>query len=102
PFDIQLPSVDQQYQRICNLELRVTGALESTYTDDVGEFSVRGEAYLYQGIIPNYGDVFIADVGDGRAGLFCVVSAKPMTYYQATVYQIQYSLMGYVDEPLRR
>lgn len=94
-------SVYQQYYQIVDFELKVTGALSQSQNDRGTEFEVTGEATLYPGIVPNKGDMFIADVGDGRDAIFAVTDSRRLTILKQSCYQIQYRLVSYVT-PKRR
>lgn len=96
PFDIKMPAHLQQYLAITRFELKVTQALQSTYDEQTGEYLVTGSANLYTGLIPHVGDCFIAKGADGIRLLFNVTAAKPLTYFGATAYEINYSVVGQV------
>ncbi len=91
-FDIKLPAHLQQYLAIQRLELKVTQGLSATYDERAGEYVVTGSANVYAGLKPNVGDAFIAKGADGVRVLFNVVSAKPFSYFNATAYEITYSI----------
>lgn len=94
------PEVYQQYLRIRDLELRVTSALSPSQDPESKEFTVIGTATLFPGIIPANGDVFIADTGDGRAGIFVVGEIRQLSMLRNTVYEINYELKDYVTQEL--
>lgn len=92
-------AINQQYKRINDLELKVTDPIpvNPTYNVESTEFDARGRANMYPGVIPNPGDMFIADVGDGRPGLFIVISpVEQKTIFTQTTYSIEYTLKQYL------
>lgn len=96
-YQLDMPGYRQSYLRIRQLELKVTQPLDShTYNTEAGEFEVTGTAIMYVNVIPNYGDVFIGEIADGRRALFVVNSAKPASYFLASAYEITYSIKDYL------
>ncbi|AGX01943.1 virion structural protein [Erwinia phage PhiEaH1] len=92
-------AINQQYKRINDLELKVTDPIpvNPTYNVEATEFEARGRANMYPGVIPNPGDMFIADLGDGRPGLFIVISpVEQKTIFTQTTYSIEYTLKQYL------
>lgn len=92
-------AINQQYRRINDLELKVTDTipLNPTFNSESTEFDARGRANMYPGVIPNVGDMFIADVGDGRAGLFLVAPpVEQRTIFTQTTYSIEFTLKEYL------
>lgn len=93
-------AINQQYKRINELELKVTDAIpiNPTYNVESTEFEARGRANMYPGVIPNPGDMFIADLGDGRPGLFIVISpVEQRTIFTQTTYSIEFTLKQYLS-----
>ena len=58
--------VRQTYTKIINLETRLQGELTINQNAADKRFTARGTAIIPQGVIANTGDMFAADVGDGR------------------------------------
>lgn len=98
--ELNRPEVYQQYLRIRDLELRVTSALQPSQDSDSKEFTMVGTATLFPGIIPVNGDLFVADVGDGRAGIFVITEIRQLSVLRNTVYEINYELKHYATEIL--
>lgn len=95
PLQPNLPAPYQQYTRIKELELKVTDPLQHSQNSDTNEMEVVGGATLPSGVIPNLGDMFLADIGDGREGIFAVTSSEKKTIFNSAVYVINYTLTGY-------
>lgn len=88
----------QQYMCIKNMELKVSSALSQDQNKDTNQMNLRGSGYTYPRFIPNSGDVFIADVGNGRLALFQVTESTRKSVFADSVYEIEYSAIGYIDE----
>lgn len=95
-FDLS-PSV-QQYKKIRQFILKVTSPL-STSQDGENQLNSTGTAYVYSCLIPNKGDVFLADIGDGREGIFGVTDVKRMSMFKDKVHEIEYAWINYVSQP---
>ena len=93
----------QQYRKIEKIELRVDSPLTSQQDQESKGFTVKGSAILPLSVIPNEGDMFVADVGDGREGVFQVDNSEKRSIYKESVYFIEYTLLYFSDnEPKRR
>jgi hypothetical protein len=88
----------QQYWLVKQFELKVTQALTSSQQDDSKSMNVTGVATTYPHFIPNKGDMFIADIGDGNEGVFSITDSIKKTYLKESLYEIQYELVAYLDE----
>lgn len=91
----------QQYRRIRRTILKVTTDLQHNPEKDQGQMEITGVAYLMPGIIPNQGDMFVADVGDGRGGLFTINDIEIMSIYNDTAYQITYEMTDWWDNTIQ-
>lgn len=89
----------QQYWLIERFEMKVTTALNQSVSQDEESKSmnVTGAATTYPHFIPNKGDMFIADIGDGNVGVFTVTASNKKTYLKESVYEIEYVLTAYLD-----
>lgn len=85
----------QQYLLIQGLELKVLTALQTSQNDETKNISMSGSALVYPGIIPNDGDMIVADSGDGRTAMFTVKSTEKKSFLKDTVYQIDYVIVDY-------
>lgn len=97
-LQLELAAPYQQYDLIRQLEMRLQGDLSFSVDEDTKVRTVTGNAILYPGMIPNDGDMFIADAGAGRAGIFTVTSSTPLSYYKQTCHEINFTLIAFVDE----
>jgi hypothetical protein len=101
PFESDLHPVYQQYKLIKGFELKVTQDLQSSQVGDTKDHTLSGSANVYGVLIPSEGDLFLADIGDGREGLFHVTSTSRMSHYMSAVFQIEYTLIKFSSETVR-
>lgn len=95
-------SIYQQYIQIRNFDVKVTNPLTQSQNQDDKRTVVTGTSIIYSSVIPNKGDMFCADVGDGREGIFVVKNTDKKSYLTQTVYSIDYELVSYTDADLNR
>jgi len=88
----------QQYYKIMNIDIKVNQPLDISQREDLRTFSVTGSGHTYPGLAANYGDMFVADVGDGRAGLFTITSARRETYLRDSTYAIEWKMVGWLTD----
>ena len=93
PLQLGTTAVHQQYEKIIDYNIKVNSALSQSQDQESKEFEVTGDGTLYYGIVPNYGDMFLADVGDGRLGIFTVTDAQRLTYSKAACYNATWKLV---------
>lgn len=84
--------VYQSYKKIINLEFKVKSPLSTTQDEVSKEMTVGGDATLYPSIIPNEGDMFTADTGQGRVGVFRITSSRKNSIFKEACYDISYVL----------
>ena len=96
-FDADRPIPYQQYTKIENFEIRVSQPLTQSIDETNMVTTVTGQGLVYPSIVPDNGDTFLADVGDGRTGLFNIQNVIQKSYLKDTVYEIEYALMRWVD-----
>lgn len=86
----------EQYKLVRHFELKVDSPLSASQADDTKIMEVSGTANVYPVLIPNAGDLFIADIGDGRLGVFTVTATEDQTHFKDSVKSISYSLVDYL------
>ena len=91
----------QQYEKIINYPIRVDSDLSTNQDNSTLQMTVTGSGTLFDGIVPNIGDVFIADSGNGRESLFTVNQFERRTILLDSCYFINYTLTGYIDNDHR-
>ena len=100
PFQKTQEPVYQQYEVIERYPLKVTSPLSAQVQTESEEFVVQGEAIMPLAIIPNYGDCFVAAIGDGRKGLFTIHEVTRKTLLRESCYEIAYALLDYATDEL--
>lgn len=99
---VNQPAVYQQYTMIIDMELKVTSPLTQSQDTETNEMTVVGTANIYGGVIPNVGDMFLADIGDGREGVLTVTRSEKKSILKGAGYTIDYELTDYNTEERRK
>lgn len=87
----------QQYKRINNMVLRATQALSDSQDPVSKQMKTEGEGVTFPSFIPNAGDMFLAQLNDGREGVFTVTESIKKTHMKEAQYQIRYEMKGFPD-----
>jgi hypothetical protein len=95
PQQLQRGPDYQQYKLIHNLEIKVTAELSYSQTEASRSSNYTGAANCYPFLVPNVGDMFVVDVGQGRLGVFTVTSTTPKSMYTQTCYAIEYEQVDF-------
>lgn len=92
----------QQYKKVNNYELLLQGSLSVTI-DGMGQEETTGTCLVYPGWLVNFGDMFVADIGNGMAGLF-TINERPTkkSRFKEAVYEISVKLQDYMTAELER
>lgn len=85
----------QQYKLIRGMELKVTSPLSTSQDSESKAMTMTGAATVYPFLIPNEGDMFLADIGDGREGVFRVTNSERKAIFKDTCHVIEYILVEY-------
>lgn len=88
----------QQYKLIKGMDLKVTSPLSFNQDPTTNVMSVEGSGITYPFLVPNQGDMFIANIGDGRVGIFAVSSSTRATILRDSVYTIEYKMVSEVNQ----
>lgn len=89
---LSVSSAYQSYKKIKDFELKVSSSLSTSQDDESKEMTVSGSAIVYHAVIPNEGDMFIADIGEGKTGVFRITSTVKKSIFKTACYEINYSL----------
>lgn len=84
--------VGQQYSKINNLELKVTSPLSQSQDEETKTMTYKGSALVYSFLIPNEGDMFTADIGDGQTATFRITLSSKKSVFKESVYEIEYTI----------
>lgn len=98
PLQLDKDPVYQQYTEISDLELKVSTPLSSSQDSDTGIYEIVGTATIYPPLIPNYGDMFIADIGDGRSGIFSVTSSRRLSILTEPCFEVEYVFISIMKQ----
>ena len=85
----------QQYKLVNGMEIKVTSPLTSSQDGESKEMTLQGAATVYPFVIPNVGDMFVADLLDGRRGIFQVTSSTRLAVFKETCHSIDYQLVDF-------
>jgi len=94
-------AIYQQYRLIRKMELKVTAPLATNQDTQGGSMVLVGTANVYPFVIPNEGDMFLADIGDGREGIFRITHVDRKSIFKETIHVIEYQLINYSTDELR-
>lgn len=98
PYEPGQFEVYQQYKLVKGFVLKLQGSLTIGEDQPTMEMQISGSAIIFPGTIkPNYGDAFIADIGDGRAGIFVLDIPNKNTLLKETCYNVTFTLRQYAD-----
>ena len=92
--DVNREPIYQQYRRLKGMHLKVTSPLSFSQDPTLRTMEVRGSGITYPFLVPNKGDMFVADVGDGRVGVFTITESTRATILKDSVYNIEYGMVG--------
>lgn len=96
-FNYHRPEPYQQYEKIENFEIRVSTPLTVTADSDKSTMLGEGNGVIYPSIYPTVGDTFIADIGDGRKGLFNIKNVTQKSHLRDSAFEIDYDLVNWLD-----
>lgn len=100
--DVGQSAIYQQYKVIRGFELRVVNALSWIQDSASKSTSATGSAHVHSLVIPNQGDMFLADAGDGREGVFQITMSERKGLLKDSVYFIEYQLIYFSDTNTNR
>ena len=100
PYDRKQSAEYQQYYRVKEFIIRLQGSMSSSFENGTNKLTLAGSGYMLPGIIPNVGDAFLGDVGNGRLALFSVDAVTPLTYRDGAVYEISFKMIDYMDSDI--
>ncbi len=95
--DVGETGVYQQYEKINNMEIRVTESLSGDQNQDTAQMKISGAALIYPFLTPNVGDMFIADAGFNQKGVYTIDAVERKSFNLDTTYQISYHLMDFTN-----
>lgn len=100
PYDYNQTGTYQQYLYIRRYELKLQGELNTVVDPTDQTVSITGTAVMYPYMKPNFGDAFIADMGDGQAGLFTITEIEKKSFFKQACYEVQFVLSRYLTKDI--
>lgn len=92
----------QSYLLVHNYDLKLQGSLTPVQNEETTEWNLTGTARIYPGsMIPNFGDAFIADIGDGQAGMFSVTRVVKKAMFTETAWEVDFTMTRMMDQVLQ-
>ncbi len=88
-----LSSVHQQYRKINDMVLMVTSELSYNQDTETKDGTYVGSATIYPFLIPNEGDHFAAELGNGRRGIFEITSTRRLSVYKQACHEVDFKLV---------
>lgn len=92
---VNKPAQFQQYRNVKQMELKVTTGLVPSQDPTTKKMAYSGVANVYPVLIPNQGDMFVAQLDDGRRAIFMVTSTERKSFYKDSVFVIEYQMQDY-------
>lgn len=84
--------VVNQYKKISQLEMKVTQDLSQSQDPETKAMTYTGSALIYSGLIPNEGDMFVAQIGDGQLATFRVSLSAKKSVFNKSAYEVTYNI----------
>lgn len=81
----------QQYREIKDFEIKQTD-FSFDFDDTNQEATASGTATIYPPLIPNYHDMFIADIGNGMVGLMMITRVQKKSIFKQACYEVDFAL----------
>lgn len=101
PFTLQPESIEtyQSYTRVKGMIIKIDGDKSPSFDDETGVMSDQGVAYVISDLAPIIFDVFIADIGDGKTGLFHIPTPPRIrTITMDKVYEIDFKIIAIMNQ----
>lgn len=95
-YSVSLGPHLQQYRLINDLEIKQTD-FSFGFDSEFNEATATGTATIYPPIIPNFGDMFIADIGNGLVGFLTVTNVEKKSIFKQACYEIDFVLERILD-----
>lgn len=94
-LDIQLDPTLQQYRKIEDYEFLLEGELDYTTDNSTGLDTITASVIAYPAYVPEIGDMWLATMPGGDAGLFVVTESTRSTYRALATHNVSLNLFSY-------
>lgn len=96
PFDRSALTPYQTYRCIHKFQLKLQGGLSSTDQQTSGRIEQTGTMIVppYVNLSPNLYDMFIADIGEGVAGLFTITGINKLSLNSQAAFECNFELVS--------
>lgn len=102
-YNPDMPLVFGQRRRIRDFEIILDGKLDHKQnTQDSMGFSTTGRAVCYGVVVPQPGDVFVAQIGNGRNTLFQINNPERLTPFDESGYSFEFKALKWMDEEAQK
>lgn len=91
-------AIYQQYHKINGLEFKVQDGFTTSEINETRDVHIRGTSILYPFVVPNVGDMFVADVELGKLGVFTITATERKRVFKETCYEVEYKLVDYLTQ----
>lgn len=104
PFDRSSHTAYQTYRCIHRLQVKLQGGLTSNDNQDTGRLSQSGTMIIAPllGLTPNVYDMFIADIGEGVAGLFTITNINKLSLNAQAAFECNFELSVTMNQGLEQ
>lgn len=100
-FSKDTPVTYGTYRLIRGFELVVESAITNDQnSSEANGFDSTGSGIVYHCVVPQNGDVFIADFGNGRNVLFAIYNPKKLGVYEESPHRVEWKAVEFVDDAL--
>lgn len=91
----------QSYQRIKGLIIKIDNDTSQGMDTETGIMNEEGVAFVLFDLTPILGDIFIADIGDGKAGLFQITELPRIRkIVMDKVYEIDFKIIAIMNKEI--
>lgn len=96
--DSTVSSTIDQLLKINRLEVRLDGEIDYTQNDKDKTFLIKGELIVTNGLVPNEGDCFRYEAGNGRSLIYTINSAVRTSAMDEGMYRCSFSALFYTSD----
>lgn len=95
---LETPAIYQQYRRIDKLVLKLEGSINYSMDDAVRTMDASGTGSMMAVIHPNVGDMFIAEAGDNKYGVYAVTQVTRTSILRNSIFRLEFKMVSWLNE----